>query len=1048
VKLGVDLGTTWTAAAVFDGNAVTPLKLGAAGSAMPSVVAIADGKPVAGDAAVRVGRDATAAVAREFKRRLGDSTPIVLAGTPYGPETLTGHLLAHVVASAASAGHQGAPQVTLAHPATWGEFKLDLLREAGRVAGIGDVALVPEPVAAAGHYARLGRLQSGDAVAVYDFGGGTFDAAIVRLGPDGPELLGRAEGLDRLGGVDLDQAILAHVDAALDGALRAMDRDNPDVRRAALELRAECVAAKEALSADTETTIAVRFPSLNTDVRMTRPEFEAAVRPRVADTLSALDRAIASASLTAGDLTGVVLVGGSSRIPMVAEQVAAHTGRPNLVDADPKLSVAFGAAEPDLRPPTSLRPAPAAVTRESAMPDTTRSTPPPPSSDDGKAATDAAPGARPGAPTPPGAPGAPKAPARTAPSERRTAATNAPKEQSGMSTAAKIAAGVAAAGAATAAGVLWHEDVTDALGITGDEDTATDDTDAAADADAAAAEAESMDAFEAVAPSGGGGGGGGGGFAGGGGGGGGGGGSFAPPRPQARPERPDMAPPSGQSATETPISPEFLAARQQLAERLTNWQPPEGANPEEAAALRTRLEGLLERFQPNAGQSSADAIAELRDEFDVRIDNFTQDAKLDALAEAQNQGGTTPPTPPPAEETPMPPPASGETPTTEPPATGDTTSPPATGETPMPPPASGGTPTTEPPATGDTTNPPTGTETPTEPPAAETPTPTEPPASETPTEQPAAETPTPTEPPASESPTAPPASETPSEPPPPADAAFEARRMELITELENWRPAPGMDSTAAETRRNELLQQVRQAQPVAGQGIEASFPPVLSDPLLFNTGVVGPAVEPEPETPPAAETPPADETPAGDSASTEESPAEATTETPDPRVTTPLPDYAAEATGMPETGLHTSDGLPEGVMNLAGAAASGLVDDFDALAGIGETATSEVDGLLTVPAPAEVAATSDVVGDTMVAEAAATAGTPEIGIATAPVYDQAPPIDDLGLEMPDFAAAVEPEPMTFEEPAFEPAVADFAEAEPDLEPAVADDSSTDDLGLT
>ena len=115
---------------------------------------------------------------------------------------------------------------------------------------------------------------------MYDFGGGTFDAAIVRLGPDGPELLGRAEGLDRLGGVDLDQAILAHVDAALDGALRAMDRDNPDVRRAALELRAECVAAKEALSADTETTIAVRFPSLNTDVRMTRPEFEAAVRPR------------------------------------------------------------------------------------------------------------------------------------------------------------------------------------------------------------------------------------------------------------------------------------------------------------------------------------------------------------------------------------------------------------------------------------------------------------------------------------------------------------------------------------------------------------------------------------------------------------------------------------------------------------------------------------------------------------------------------------------------------------------------------------------------
>ena len=216
-RLGVDLGTTWTAAALSDGRTVEPVKLGSAGATMPSVVAIADGAPVAGEAAVRVGRDQPTAVAREFKRRLGDSTPIVLAGTPYGPEALTGHLLAHVVTAAGGAGAVGA--VTLTHPATWGEFKLDLLREAGRVAGLSDVELIPEPVAAAGHYARLGRLSAGDAVAVYDFGGGTFDAAVVRIGANGPELLGRAEGLDRLGGLDLDQAVMAHVNAAVDGAL-------------------------------------------------------------------------------------------------------------------------------------------------------------------------------------------------------------------------------------------------------------------------------------------------------------------------------------------------------------------------------------------------------------------------------------------------------------------------------------------------------------------------------------------------------------------------------------------------------------------------------------------------------------------------------------------------------------------------------------------------------------------------------------------------------------------------------------------------------------
>lgn len=547
-RLGVDLGTTWTAAAVEDSGSVAAVTLGSAGAATPSVVAIVDGKPVAGDAAVRAGRDAPSLVAREFKRRLGDSTPIVLGTTPYGPEALTGHLLAHVIATAG-----GERLVAIAHPATWGEFKLDLLREAGRVAGVDEIELVPEPIAAAGHYARLGRLSSGDAVAVYDFGGGTFDAAVVRLGPGGPELLGRAEGLDRLGGVDLDQAVLAHVDNAMDGALRAMNRDDPAVRRAAVELRAECVAAKEALSADTETTIAVRFPSLTTDVRMTRAEFETAVRPRVAETLNVLDRTIASASLTAGDLAGIVLVGGSSRIPLVAEQVAAHTGRPNLLDADPKLAVAFGAGEPHLRPQSTSRPqpVPATATMEAAMTDSTRSTPnPPPPPGEGSPKGD---GGHAG-----GKPAAPRtAPPR--PPERRTTAANAPKEKSGMSTGGKVAAGVAAAGAATAAGLLWGDQVTDALGITGedvDEDTAED----------GAATDESLDAFDAVGSSGGGGGG----FSGGGGG-----AAFAPPRPQARPraQEPDLPPPSAGGAQAPPLDPAFLAAKAQLQERLENWQP-------------------------------------------------------------------------------------------------------------------------------------------------------------------------------------------------------------------------------------------------------------------------------------------------------------------------------------------------------------------------------------------------------------------------------------------------------------------------------------------
>ena len=178
-----------------------------------------------------------------------------------------------------------------------------------------------EPEAAARHYARLGRLEPGQAVAVFDFGGGTFDAAVVRNGEDGPELLGTPEGLERLGGIDIDHAVLAHVDAALDGQLRELDTTDPAVRAGLARLRAECTAAKEALSSDTETAMHVAVPGLKTEIRVSRGELEQVLRQRMDDMLGALGRAVSSSGLQMADLSGVLLVGGSSRMPAVAELV-------------------------------------------------------------------------------------------------------------------------------------------------------------------------------------------------------------------------------------------------------------------------------------------------------------------------------------------------------------------------------------------------------------------------------------------------------------------------------------------------------------------------------------------------------------------------------------------------------------------------------------------------------------------------------------------------------------------------------------------------------
>jgi molecular chaperone DnaK (HSP70) len=342
-RLGVDLGTTWTAAAVDDGSGPRPLLLDEQRPALASVVARTGDTFVFGAAAEhQILLQPTSGV-RGVKRRVGDSAPIIVAGVPYGADALLGALIAHVVDVATAEMGSAPDQVMLTHPASWGEFKLDVLHSAAKIAAVEAVDLVPEPSAAAQYYASQQKLDRGDTVAVYDFGGGTFDAAVVHYGDDGFELLGTPDGVERLGGIDLDQAILAHVEVALDGKLGELDRSQPDVRQALTVLRDECVRAKEVLSEDTETTIPVDVPGLTTSVRLTRGEFEAMVRPRLADTVTALQRAVASAGLELSAVKSVLLVGGSSRIPVVAEVVASSTGRPTTLDAHPKLVVAEGA---------------------------------------------------------------------------------------------------------------------------------------------------------------------------------------------------------------------------------------------------------------------------------------------------------------------------------------------------------------------------------------------------------------------------------------------------------------------------------------------------------------------------------------------------------------------------------------------------------------------------------------------------------------------------------------------------------------------------------
>ena len=343
-RLGVDLGTTFTAAAVHRGGRAEIVDLGTRTSAVPSAVFLGpDGRMVVGEAAQRRALGEPDRVAREFKRRFGDPVPVMIAGSPMSADVLTATLLTWVLDAVVEREGAAPAAAAVTHPANWGPYKRDLLQQVVRLAGFDEALLLTEPEAAARSYLAGARLDVGQALAVYDLGGGTFDAAVLRRTDSGLELLGTPEGVERLGGVDLDEAVVGHVQRSVP-ELGELDPSDPSTAAALTRLRAECVAAKEALSADTETVIPVAVGGIATEVRLTRAEFEDLVRPTLIPTLDVLERVIASADLESADLATVLLVGGSSRVPLVSVLVSQRLGRPVAVDAHPKNAVALGAA--------------------------------------------------------------------------------------------------------------------------------------------------------------------------------------------------------------------------------------------------------------------------------------------------------------------------------------------------------------------------------------------------------------------------------------------------------------------------------------------------------------------------------------------------------------------------------------------------------------------------------------------------------------------------------------------------------------------------------
>ncbi|TDO47288.1 WD40 repeat protein [Kribbella sp. VKM Ac-2527] len=345
-RLGVDLGTTFTAAAIRDGGPPTMLGLGNRALQIPSVLYLQeDGEFLVGEAAERRGAADPARMVREFKRRLGDPVPLLVAGTPFSAQALSAKLLASVVATATERRGAAPDEVVLTYPANWGAYKRELVDQVISLADVGRSLTCTEPQAAAIQYASQANLQPGDRVAVYDLGGGTFDVCVLEKTGAGFTILGTPEGIEQLGGVDFDEAVFQHVVTALGPAVEQLDLDSPEGRAALTRLRRDCVEAKEALSADVDTVIPVALPGRSTSVRLTRAELETLIAPALEQTVEATSRALRAANTTTEQLTAIVLVGGSSRIPLVSHLLQSRFSTPTALDTHPKHDIALGAVQ-------------------------------------------------------------------------------------------------------------------------------------------------------------------------------------------------------------------------------------------------------------------------------------------------------------------------------------------------------------------------------------------------------------------------------------------------------------------------------------------------------------------------------------------------------------------------------------------------------------------------------------------------------------------------------------------------------------------------------